>query len=331
MLISVIIPIYNTEKFLIKSLNSLKNQTYKQMEFILVNDGSTDNSGSICDEYCQQDERFTVIHKKNGSVSSARNTGLKVAKGQYIGFVDPDDWIEPTMFESLLNAMTSKQAQLSACGYRKERENGKLIQGTVQSNIITYDKLSALNTLLDATAFQGFVCNKLFMAEILRNEPTLLFDETIRYAEDLLFCCEYILKCQTIAFDPTPYYHYIHHSQNATKPSYNANMLSYLYALEKMIILVQERENIDTKPYKTFYTDTALSIIRLALKEKKCSHSELSQLKKKLYKYRLSDFTSSSVKSASTMARISIHLYYHIWKFRRIGLAANEQIAQNES
>ena len=100
--ISVIVPIYNTEKYLAKCLDSLINQTFQSLEIILIDDGSIDNSGKICDEYALNDDRIKVIHKENGGVSSARNAGLDLATGSYIAFVDPDDYIDPDMYATCL-------------------------------------------------------------------------------------------------------------------------------------------------------------------------------------------------------------------------------------
>ena len=99
--ISIIVPVYNVEKYLEKCIDSILNQSYQNLEIILIDDGSTDNSGSICDEYKKKDQRVQVIHQKNQGQSSARNAGLNIAKGSYIGFVDSDDWIEQNMYEKL--------------------------------------------------------------------------------------------------------------------------------------------------------------------------------------------------------------------------------------
>ncbi len=124
-LISVIVPVYNVELYLEQCLNSIINQTYKNLEIILVNDGSTDNSGVICDLYANIDNRIIVIHKDNGGVSSARNAGLNVAKGNFIGFVDPDDWIADDMYEKLYLNIQNFNANISVCEFRKvmNREN----------------------------------------------------------------------------------------------------------------------------------------------------------------------------------------------------------------
>ena len=109
-LISIIIPVYNVERYLVQCIDSVCGQTYKNLEIILINDGSTDQSGNICDEYAKKDLRIKVIHKENGGNTSARKAGFTVATGEYIGFVDSDDWIDETMFGDLMEAMQKYQA-----------------------------------------------------------------------------------------------------------------------------------------------------------------------------------------------------------------------------
>ena len=104
-MLSIIVPVYNVEKYIGKCIESIVNQTYKDLEIILVDDGSTDNSGKICDEWARKDKRIKVIHKKNGGLSDARNAGLDICTGDYIGFVDSDDYIELNMYEDLLIQM----------------------------------------------------------------------------------------------------------------------------------------------------------------------------------------------------------------------------------
>lgn len=115
-LISVIVPIYNVEQFLSKCIQSIINQSYSRLEIILVDDGSTDDSPQICDEFKEKDKRIKVIHKKNGGLSDARNVGIEVASGEYIGFVDSDDYIDELMYEKLLNACIRNNSYISICG-----------------------------------------------------------------------------------------------------------------------------------------------------------------------------------------------------------------------
>ena len=135
-LISVIVPVYNVEDYLDRCINSIINQTYKNLEIILVDDGSTDSSGRKCDDFALKDDRIKVLHKENGGVSSARNAGLDVATGDYIGFVDSDDTIESNMYELLFNNAIEYHTKVSSCQIRT-----KDIDGTESSIDITQSKL----------------------------------------------------------------------------------------------------------------------------------------------------------------------------------------------
>ena len=132
-LISIIVPIYNVEKYLKKCIDSIINQTYKNLEIILVDDGSPDNCGKICDEYAKKDNRIKVIHKENGGVSSARNVGVENATGEYIGFVDSDDYIEKDMYEVLINNLKKENADISIISNYEVYKN-KIIENKKKEN-----------------------------------------------------------------------------------------------------------------------------------------------------------------------------------------------------
>ena len=125
--ISIIVPIYNVEEYLRRAVDSIRCQTYTNLEIILVDDGSPDNSGVICDEYAKTDNRIKVIHKKNGGLSDARNAGIEAATGAYLGFIDSDDYIEPEMYQRLYSALVENDAEISVCRFRyvgsKEERN----------------------------------------------------------------------------------------------------------------------------------------------------------------------------------------------------------------
>ena len=124
--ISIIVPIYNVEKYLPRCIESILAQTFTNFELILVNDGSEDDSGEVCDRYAKEDKRIKVIHKKNGGVSSARNAGLKNSIGNYIGFVDPDDYIKKDMYEKMYNLCIKKDSKIAICKFAREVD-GKII------------------------------------------------------------------------------------------------------------------------------------------------------------------------------------------------------------
>ena len=147
---SVIVPIYKTEQFLKKCIESIVNQTYKNMEIILIDDGSPDNCGNICDEYAKRDERIKVIHRENKGLSSARNTGIEVATGEFVAFVDSDDWIDLDMYESLIELADKYNADIVEGGYRYIRPwkaENKILDGPNTGDIMVFDNKTALEQL----------------------------------------------------------------------------------------------------------------------------------------------------------------------------------------
>ncbi len=180
-LISVIVPVYNVEKYLVYCLDSILAQTYNNLQIILVDDGSTDSSGKICDEYKLKDVRIQVIHKANGGLSDARNTGMKQAKGEYISFIDSDDYIYPTFYKELVNNLQKYDADISQCQFLridiKEVGNFKTIieceNDKIKETIITKNNIEALNELYGPRLFpyvqKVVVWNKIYKKEVLSN------------------------------------------------------------------------------------------------------------------------------------------------------------------
>lgn len=186
-LISVIVPVYNVEKYLPRCIDSILNQTYKNLEIILVDDGSPDNCPAICDEYAQKDSRIKVIHKANGGVSSARNVGLDVATGEYIGFVDSDDWIEPDMYEFLFMRATDYNVDISRCASVWEYGKGRceeILTDNENENMFLLDGEDLILDLVNGAWDEGVVWNKLYKKEIVKN---VRFREDIAFCEDCLF------------------------------------------------------------------------------------------------------------------------------------------------
>lgn len=201
-LISVIVPIYNVEPYLCRCLDSLINQTYRALQIILVDDGSPDNCGKVCDEYSKLDSRITVIHKLNGGVSSARNTGLDAAKGDYIGWVDPDDWIEPDMFEYMLGKAMDNSADIVVCGRAEQYPTRTVIKGWSEETIYTREQ--ALEQLINDQALGSYLWDKLWRAS--------LFDG-IRFPEGRTFEDVYVMHVlfsradKTVCLPETKYYY----------------------------------------------------------------------------------------------------------------------------
>lgn len=164
-LISIIVPVYNVEQYLEKCVESIIKQTYKNIEIILVDDGSKDSSGKLCDELQKKDTRIKVVHKANGGLSDARNAGMKIAQGQYIGFVDSDDYIAEDMFETLYNLNKKYNSEISIVSYY-EIYNGKVIGVRKADKPEELTKIEAIKELLIDTKIQSYAWNKLFKREL---------------------------------------------------------------------------------------------------------------------------------------------------------------------
>lgn len=203
--ISVIVPVYNVSPYLQRCFNSIINQTYSDLEIILVDDGSTDGSGELCDRLAEQDDRVRVFHKPNGGLGSARNVGIQAAKGNYLGFVDSDDWIEPTMYATILKLMQENRAQIGACGIRRVTESGdsSFYNENLQERHI-YTTEEALNELPRNERLSNSMCNKLFQRETIVG---LIINEQIAY-EDNPFTPQCIGRAKTVIYTAEPFYCY---------------------------------------------------------------------------------------------------------------------------
>ncbi len=217
--VSVIVPIYNTEKYLSNCLNSITSQTHQNLEIILVDDGSTDKSSQIADDYAKKDKRIKVIHQKNAGQSAARNTGIKKATGEYISFVDSDDQIEPEFVSSLLKLYDGKTS-IAVCGhqYRRLKENTSknLYQSELKSRGKNETKKAYIVKLLVKDGRMYSCNNKLFKAEYIKDND-ILFDTSINFAEDTKFVLEYLNHAKgEIAYDMTPLYVYNFGTETST-------------------------------------------------------------------------------------------------------------------
>ncbi len=201
-MISVIVPVYDMEQYLERCLQSLVSQTCRDFELILVDDGSKDASAVICDNWVKKDERISVIHKQNGGLSSARNCGIDNAKGQFIIFPDPDDWVEPNYLERLTALQSKFDADLCIC--ERFHANPEL---DVPGIVTVLDTETALEKLMHPDLFCGFAWNKLYDLNVIKSND-LRFDEELGMAQDLHFNVRYFQCCRKIIYDTTPLYHY---------------------------------------------------------------------------------------------------------------------------
>ena len=220
-IISIIVPVFNVEEYLEDCINSILTQSYKNIELILVDDGSTDASGEICDKYAKIDNRIVVLHKTNGGVSSARNYGIKYSKGKYIGFVDADDYIEPQMYQYMLKNMLSYNAQICvniAC-YKDKKI---YYDSEIEKDLLTAKE--AISNLLQMN-FPTSLCNCLYDKEIIKNE---FLNEDIHFWEDFEYQLRLLYKSRLISICRTPFYHYRQRVGSANNQIINDKIITCL-------------------------------------------------------------------------------------------------------
>lgn len=241
--ISIIVPIFNVGRYLRMCLDSIRAQSFKDWECILVDDGSTDGSPSICDEYVAIDSRFKVIHKPNGGVSSARNAGLRAASGEFIGFVDPDDWIEPEMYQLLYDRITEYQADIAQIGFIKEfigRRSTKHL--TNKTKVISREE-AVLEIGFDR--MPNYLWNKLHRRSIVNGE----FPEGQTF-EDIYVYGKWLKNVRTMVLDPSPVYHYRMRKGSIIHTDASKNRYDYFHSCifhMEMIESINGHNDIDRK------------------------------------------------------------------------------------
>lgn len=203
-LVSVIVPVYNIEKCIGKCIESIIDQTYQNLEIILVDDGSTDKSGQICDDYQKRDVRIQVIHKQNEGLSDARNSGLEICKGKYIGFVDGDDWIANDMYEFLLQTLTKYEADVAVCGHYIEGDDGVYDFENAEGSIKIYNSREAVCAVVRDQEIHSYAWDKLYKRE--------LFDgiryPSGRYVQDIFTTYKVFMNAKKIVCNNQPKYYY---------------------------------------------------------------------------------------------------------------------------
>lgn len=230
--ISIIVPIYNVEDYLHQSISSILNQTFKDFELILVNDGSTDKCGEICDEYARQDSRLKVIHKENGGVSSARNRGIDAAKGEYIGYVDPDDEIEPQMYELLVNQAIRTNADMVVCQMKTINLKTNIISISSVCDEDIFDnkgiREKIIPAVLDKRYFSLLSCaNKLYKKSWF-DQKEFKFDEDKSHGEDFRLNFRLLTHISCLVFVKNPLYIYYIRPRNSLTQMFREDLYEYI-------------------------------------------------------------------------------------------------------
>ena len=240
-LISVIVPVYNVAQYLEKSIASIQQQSYQNLEIILVDDGATDESGRLCEQIAEQDERVLVYHKENEGLSQARNDGLKQAHGDYVIFIDSDDYIHSEMIASLYQQLVKEDADVSSCGVMNVYANSESPQTENQDDYFVCDTETFLREYLIGEKIPGTICNKLIKKEVAAQ---LTFPKGLIY-EDAYYHFDLIKVAKKYVVNTNPYYYYFHRGDSITTKPYAEKDLAYIDIYQKFYTeVVKEYPNL---------------------------------------------------------------------------------------
>lgn len=223
--LSIIIPVYNAEKYLSRCIESILNQTYKEIEILLIDDGSTDGSHEICDMYAQKYDNVLVIHKTNGGVSSARNMGLDNARGEYVAFIDADDYVSDNLYQDLINKIKVSDAEIAVCSVYRVDSNGNKVLITQN-----HQEISDNMMLKIMSGFGEWIWNKVYKKDIIGE---LRFDTDLSFGEDVYWLSQYCLKCKKSIYSTESSYLYFVNDDSACRNVLSKDKMVRKYNMER--------------------------------------------------------------------------------------------------
>lgn len=253
-LISVIVPVYKVEEYLDRCVQSIVDQTYRNLEIILVDDGSPDNCGAMCDAWAEKDSRIKVIHKENGGLSDARNVGMAIATGEYTSFVDGDDYIAPEMYQLLFEGMLKDGSDIAACGVEMVFEDGTPSRMLTKEGNCVLDTQAAMEAVVNESWLKQPVWYKLYRTELVRD---ILFPVG-KYHEDVFWSYQAIARARKVSVFDTPCYFYVQRSGSIMGEGYSLKRLDGIEAkLQRLEFLEKEFPEL----VKSAKTDLAFSCL----------------------------------------------------------------------
>lgn len=334
--LSIIVPVYNIENYIERCVRTILAQTFKDFELILIDDGSVDTSGELCDKLAKEDKRIYVIHKSNGGVSSARNYGLKIARGKYIMFCDGDDYVRTEWCQCMVDIMNKNDnASMGICGYQFVDVQSDEILGNInysEQDFICESKAAFWQIYMKNLLSMPW--NKIYRTDIVK-ENNIEFDESLQYNEDLLFVLEYIKKSSSgFAICNSPLYFYVRGIEGSLTHRYVPDLWEIKKRIFQEMDVVISQSGIDTKKIETDYYSKGIWHIVSAISSELSKQNNRSVAKKyqnlkgilksKICRdsFRYGDFSKTAtgvyawvMKTRSTML---IMLYYQLsWFIRR--------------
>lgn len=264
--VSIIVPVYKVEPYLDRCVQSIVNQTYKNLEIILVDDGSPDDCPAMCDTWAKKDNRIRVIHKENGGLSSARNAGLEMATGAFLQFTDSDDWLEPEMITYLIDLAERNEADVVRCGYFESYETDEPDHPVGESQCVQPDAADQIIDLMNDGYLSGVVWNKLYRRTVVGD---VRYDPADGCSEDILYNFRVLSKTQKVVYGDKPLYHYIVRADSITQDVFKPVAFSIIRA--KHIIMEAHKNDAQVKPYcLKGYLNSAMIVMNNMLSSGQC-------------------------------------------------------------
>ena len=288
-LVSIIVPIYKTEKYLNKCIDSIVNQTYKDLEIILVDDGSPDRCPQMCDAWEKKDNRVRVIHQHNVGVSAARNSGIQAAQGDFITFVDSDDWIELDTIEKMIFSINTYSADIVSCGFIYEHADSDHSVFIPEKNIYE-GKDVAQNLLLNR--IRPEVCSKLYLTSVLKD---IKFDEDIKYAEDLLFNFYVMINTKKLVNLNYAPYHYMQESGCSSTSDYITNNRAQSWKVFRFIMCKCMNDNEIKRAAVYRFTVYTFGVLNRVMSVKEFSKIYFDEISNELLKYKKAILTNELI------------------------------------
>lgn len=300
--ISVIVPIYNVEQYLRKCIDSIINQTYKNLEIILVDDGSTDASGEICNKYEQQDERIRVIHKKNGGAADARNKGLEVMTGKFVSFVDSDDWIEYNFYENMIEQAIKYNADIVVSNYNYVSDNGDIICRYEKNDKVRYNTEEAMNEMIHDGFIQAVIWNKLYLKSCIKD----IRFKVGKICEDEFFTYKIIANAKEVVYNSKPLYFY-RKREGSVMDKYKLNRLDGVDAIYERLQFIKNKFPSLYKYEKLTLCNTCIYNYQMILKNHNIDPDNIGRNKLKVYRKNI-EFTFKDLEYYTLKDRIKIIL-----------------------
>ncbi|WBW98616.1 glycosyltransferase family 2 protein [Oceanirhabdus sp. W0125-5] len=305
--ISIVVPVYNVERYLRKCISSILEQSFKDFELILVDDGSTDNSGRICDEYKEKDSRIKVIHQENSGLSAARNIGIQTSEGKYITFIDSDDFIHPNMLEVLYNNLHTNKADISICDYNIVYEDKEVTKEFSNNNTKVYSNIEAVKKIVEKSKASMIVaCGKLYR----RNLFCDIRYPVGKYHEDEFVTYKLLYKSTKVVVTDAKLYYYLQRSNSITGSTYSIKRLEKLEALEEGIKFFKNEENNELTYLAEFRYLFNIQIAYYRVKYEMNYNKEIMDKLKIQYNQKFREFTGGNIKNISIIRRMLLRVFY---------------------